>query len=64
MIRPHHMLADAAALAVGDDAPELEDEIVRKAKALQVRLIHGFGELHCVLLRLAQLPDLQLIRYH
>lgn len=52
------LLLQPACFGVSDGAPQLEDEVVRESKCLQVRLIHRLGELHCVLLLLTQLPDL------
>ena len=46
-------------LGVCDRAPELEDEVVREAERLEVRVVNGLGQLHRVGLLLRQIPDLR-----
>ena len=46
-------------LRVCDCAPELEDEVVREAERLEVRVVDGLGQLHCVGLPLRQVPNLR-----
>ena len=44
---------------VRDDAPQLEDEVIREPEGLEVGMVDGFSKLHRVGTRLGQFPDLR-----
>ncbi len=43
---------------IGNDPPQLEDEVVREAEGLQVGVVDGLGKIHRVRAGLGQFPDL------